>query len=397
MSVEYNIFSGKINRIVFSYVCQNTEHYRGQDKAGTCPECGEELRPVIVENENLSDEKRDSTVQEVLGKFQERPDTVSDAEYHLLDLCRDLSAWKQRLRNILPGPKPCATAGLPDTITASNRVAPKAGIAPHGPAPRKIPHLTQQAEFLLLLAREGREDLGQWVGRLALAWNELDIITNPTKKKLVVWVCTDGKLIQVSDLHSGYMPGPFKTYTSGPDGDCEKAFDWECYTFARDSMDLKECFFRVFPGIDAVDTAKVSGLGFENPFRRLGDHLRALVHGQPTMLDANEFCEDANKCERSKAFREAWENVKAAAGVAPEVTAAPGKEPGPDFDSLPKMLEWLEEKHRVIITIHTLRKRFKKTGKTAAAFRIKKGNHPLHVPYSVLRVIIPEIAKARKI
>jgi len=79
----------------------------------------------------------------------------------------------------------------------------------------------------------------------------------------------------------------------------------------------------------------------------------------------------------------------------PKKTSTPTKEPGYTFDSLPKMNEWLEKKHRVILSIHTLRKRFKKTGKTARAFRIM-GTQQLYIPHSALNIIVPEIPKKRK-
>jgi hypothetical protein len=76
--------------------------------------------------------------------------------------------------------------------------------------------------------------------------------------------------------------------------------EWKEYQYAHDANSLFQCFFKVFPEIDNVNTEKISGLGFKNPFRLL--NLK--------QIDKDTFLGNVKLCQESTIFKDEWDKIK---------------------------------------------------------------------------------------
>ena len=130
-NVQYALLSSRINRITFSYVCENPTHHRPlHDEPGECSECGKELcangRTEVLSMAELCA----VDLQGVWLKYRHAPELVGSAERYLCDLCLDLPnldpLWSIRCREMIDAWKAQSGAVWVDGAPGVVRIHPKA-------------------------------------------------------------------------------------------------------------------------------------------------------------------------------------------------------------------------------------------------------------------------------
>ena len=180
---------------------------------------------------------------------------------------------------------------------------------------KKPPVLSRHAKNLLLLAEKGTPDLVQWYVGIWQSWGELAILNELYGGGCIKYRW--GRDVFLVTLDGTYFPDGEKTVLHRSrlleDG---KLIEEELkidicyeYKYAYGASSLFKCFFKVFPAIDLVDTEKISGLGFPNPFSFLHDPDED-AEGDFTKIAGKAFFKRAKACEESPEFLKRWEELK---------------------------------------------------------------------------------------
>ncbi|MBN1578782.1 MAG: hypothetical protein JW913_19630 [Chitinispirillaceae bacterium] len=158
--------------------------------------------------------------------------------------------------------------------------------------------ISEFAKYLIVMADEGNTSLQEWIVNIWHAWDELHVLRKPMSKGKFKW--RSGNLVQLTDCNDPHL---YFEPTILYHGDEKVIYEWKLIEkYAHETLDLFECFFRIFPKIDMVKTELISGMRFENPF--------AAVSELPIKIKQQEFHDNALLCIRSPEFNEQWKQLQ---------------------------------------------------------------------------------------
>ena len=170
----------------------------------------------------------------------------------------------------------------------------------------RMPKLSEHAKDLLLMTSANdrqKYDLKLWTMKFFMAFDELDLINEPFGRYLKWQAGTHIVLSGRMDtsLYKKKFKMPRYTYIGGVPIETIEEIEYKLFEFPNGAKTLFQFFFDIFPEIDNVDTEKISGIGFKNPFRLL----------KIKSIGNRDFCEHARECENSPKFHAEWERLKA--------------------------------------------------------------------------------------
>lgn len=179
----------------------------------------------------------------------------------------------------------------------------------------RIPSLSSPATNLLLWAATGNRNLVNWYTFIWYSWDELPIINDLYGGGFLKWRLGNNLIILTASndgsLYGQKLTGYQTTFENGIPIEKKTEEEYRLYEFWNGARSLLQCFFMVFPEIDRVDTEKISGLGFKNPFLFLHE-----PEENPSSNIGNikrgTFFQQAIACHGSSEFTTEWERLKAA-------------------------------------------------------------------------------------
>jgi hypothetical protein len=155
-----------------------------------------------------------------------------------------------------------------------------------------IPHSTRD---ILFLAEQPETGVLEWVSALWNGWNDTGYHKFPIIKSHNLYRCLDtGLVATMLDIDD------FTFTVTDKDGVLQN-FGWKLFKPANGGTSISNIFCMTFPGITMVETEKIPGLEFPNPFKLfLNNEIRK-----------DDFRANAIACLNSKHFAEAKEMLNA--------------------------------------------------------------------------------------